>query len=299
MRQCRRAASNRSGANMKAQDLTFGEVYESSGTAIKFCGAQVSSSVRCDSFVNEIADNWDLRATDLRNSYTAFWRRESMRMPSPPVQHPFAARFCGLSAVSNRNHLAGSLSVVMASASHLTWAPIVGLRSVNLAFVADSPCLGFSLLQPSCPGYLLRLNPRARLSPVFCFVGSPCRFVNIRQTCAPVPPTKHSGFNWERGRLLFGCPRNNGQQKRRTYMYTMNQLTIIGFTGNDAEAHYTQNGTLVVTLQSRLKKHGRIPPASGRANRLAPDYFLRQAGRVHANTAQRLLCDGAGHIAHT
>ena len=27
-------------------------------------------------------------------------------------------------------------------------------------------------------------------------------------------------------------------------MYTMNQLTIIGFTGNDAEAHYTPNGTL-------------------------------------------------------
>jgi len=27
-------------------------------------------------------------------------------------------------------------------------------------------------------------------------------------------------------------------------MYTMNQITIIGFTGNDAEAHFTQNGTL-------------------------------------------------------
>jgi hypothetical protein len=35
-RQCRRAASNKSGANMKAQDLTFGEVYECSGTAIEF-----------------------------------------------------------------------------------------------------------------------------------------------------------------------------------------------------------------------------------------------------------------------
>ena len=75
-----------------------------------------------------------------------------MRMPSPPVQHPFAARFCGLSAVSNRNHLAGSLSVVMASASHLTWAPIVGLRSVNLAFVADSPCLGIPYFSPVVQG---------------------------------------------------------------------------------------------------------------------------------------------------
>ena len=28
----------------------------------------------------------------------------------------------------------------------------------------------------------------------------------------------------------------------------MNQLTIIGFTGQDAELHYTQNGTPVTTL---------------------------------------------------
>ena len=162
--------------------------------------------MRCDSFVNEIADNWDLRATDLRNSYTAFWRRESMRMPSPPVQHPFAARFCGLSAVSNRNHLAGSLSVVMASASHLTWAPIVGLRSVNLAFVADSPCLGFSLLQPGCPGHLLRLNPRARLSPAFCFVGSPGRFLNIRETSSAGPANKALRLRLGAGPLAFRLP---------------------------------------------------------------------------------------------
>ena len=37
-------------------------------------------------------------------------------------------------------------------------------------------------------------------------------------------------------------------------MYTMNQLTIIGFTGNDAEAHYTQNGTLVVTVSVATKE---------------------------------------------
>ena len=37
-------------------------------------------------------------------------------------------------------------------------------------------------------------------------------------------------------------------------MYTMNQLTIIGFTGNDAEAHYTQNGTLVVTISVATKE---------------------------------------------
>lgn len=34
----------------------------------------------------------------------------------------------------------------------------------------------------------------------------------------------------------------------------MNQLTIIGFTGNNAEAHYTPNGTLVVTLPISTKE---------------------------------------------
>jgi single stranded DNA-binding protein len=33
----------------------------------------------------------------------------------------------------------------------------------------------------------------------------------------------------------------------------MNQLTIIGFTGQDAELHYTQNGTPVTTLSVATK----------------------------------------------
>jgi single-strand DNA-binding protein len=37
-------------------------------------------------------------------------------------------------------------------------------------------------------------------------------------------------------------------------MYNLNQLTIIGFTGNDAEMHYTQNGTLVTTLSVATKE---------------------------------------------
>lgn len=37
-------------------------------------------------------------------------------------------------------------------------------------------------------------------------------------------------------------------------MYTMNQLTIIGFTGNDAESHYTPNSTLVTTLSVATKE---------------------------------------------
>jgi len=34
----------------------------------------------------------------------------------------------------------------------------------------------------------------------------------------------------------------------------MNQLTIIGFTGNDAETHYTTGGTLVTTLSIATKE---------------------------------------------
>jgi hypothetical protein len=37
-------------------------------------------------------------------------------------------------------------------------------------------------------------------------------------------------------------------------MYTMNQLTIIGFTGSDADVHYTQNGTLVTTRSVATKE---------------------------------------------
>ena len=39
-----------------------------------------------------------------------------------------------------------------------------------------------------------------------------------------------------------------------SHMYTMNQLTLIGFTGQDAEVHYTQNGTLVTTLSIATKE---------------------------------------------
>jgi single-strand DNA-binding protein len=34
----------------------------------------------------------------------------------------------------------------------------------------------------------------------------------------------------------------------------MNQITLIGFTGADAETHYTTNGTLVVTLSVATKE---------------------------------------------
>jgi single-strand DNA-binding protein len=51
-------------------------------------------------------------------------------------------------------------------------------------------------------------------------------------------------------------PQDIGQQDQfegEQKMY-MNQLTIIGFTGQDADLHYTQNGTPVTTLSVATKE---------------------------------------------
>ena len=37
-------------------------------------------------------------------------------------------------------------------------------------------------------------------------------------------------------------------------MYTLNQLTILSLTGNEADIHYTTNGTLVATLSVATKQ---------------------------------------------
>ena len=66
-------------------------------------------------------------------------------------------------------------------------------------------------------------------------------------------------------------------------MYTMNQLTIIGFTGNDADADYTPNGTLVVTISVATKESlEEMPMATGRAEQIGTGLFLWQAGGVHS-----------------
>jgi len=48
-------------------------------------------------------------------------------------------------------------------------------------------------------------------------------------------------------------------------MYTTNQITIIGFTGNDAEAHFTQNGTLVVTISVATKESWKDADRNGQS----------------------------------
>jgi Single-strand binding protein family len=48
-------------------------------------------------------------------------------------------------------------------------------------------------------------------------------------------------------------------------MYNMSQITIIGFTANDAEAHFTQNGTLVVTISVDAKESWKDADRSGQS----------------------------------
>ena len=37
-------------------------------------------------------------------------------------------------------------------------------------------------------------------------------------------------------------------------MVTLNQITLIGFTGSEAEVHYTQNGTMVAVVSVATKE---------------------------------------------
>src|SRR5215813_10403085 len=85
----------------------------------------------------------------------------------------------------------------------------------------------------------------------FCFAGSP---ENIIRT---VPPTKHSIALGSGGVRLVGAPRHLRQiknQLRGEHTMYLNQLTIIGFTGQDADFHFSSNGTLVTTLSVATKE---------------------------------------------
>ena len=59
--------------------------------------------------------------------------------------------------------------------------------------------------------------------------------------------------------MLSGCPRMKRATEKKNSLYTMNQITIIGFTGSAAEAHYTKNGTLIVTLSVATKEAWKDP----------------------------------------
>jgi hypothetical protein len=52
---------------------------------------------------------------------------------------------------------------------------------------------------------------------------------------------------WERGPLSFSCPRTHGQIRRKNIMY-LNRLTLIGFTGGDAETKTDNNGVKFTVL---------------------------------------------------
>ena len=85
------------------------------------------------------------------------------------------------------------------------------------------------------------MNPRARLSRAFCFVGSHGRFLTPEKPQRRSPQQSTPASIGSGAACFPVAPGANGQQKEENSMYTTNQITIIGFTGSDAEAHYTQN----------------------------------------------------------
>src|SRR4051812_43487783 len=100
---------------------------------------------------------------------------------------------------------------------------------------------------PFCPGNLLRLNPAPRLSASILL----CRFLRqIRRAqraladLAPAPRNKALRLRLGAGTLAVRLPPDEpGEQKRRTQqMFTLKQITLIGFAGSEADVHHTQNG---------------------------------------------------------
>ena len=82
-------------------------------------------------------------------------------------------------------------------------------------------------------------------------------------------------------------------------MFTLNQLTIIGFTGREAETHHTTNGTLVTTLSVATKESWKNASGSvGEPDRMASRRLLLAPGRICPNAGQRLARDGAGIRSH-
>jgi hypothetical protein len=67
-------------------------------------------------------------------------------------------------------------------------------------------------------------------------------------------PNKALHGIWERGRSPLCAPRHLEQNKKGEQKMYMNQLTIIGFIGQDAEFHYTPNSTAITTLSVATKE---------------------------------------------
>jgi single-strand DNA-binding protein len=124
----------------------------------------------------------------------------------------------------------------------------------------DLPCSTFSLLpaKSPCPPLswaLLRLNPRARRFVRSAFSAPPA-FTSPKALGSAGPPNK-ALHELGSGAACFRVPQEprgdkiNFQGEQTMYM---NQLTLIGFTGQDAELHYTQNGVAVITLSVATKE---------------------------------------------
>jgi hypothetical protein len=88
---------------------------------------------------------------------------------------------------------------------------------------------------------------------LFSFVGSPGRFLK-RRNLSTGPTNKALRLRLGAEPLAFRVRPEQQAAERENLHVHIEQLTIIGFTGSDAEAHYTPNGTLVTTLSVATKE---------------------------------------------
>src|SRR5690606_24017437 len=128
------------------------------------------------------------------------------------------------------------------------WSVIQLLLSVCLDVLGSRPFSPNDLLPAILPG-TTSLGPSRPARTCVLLSRHPQQVSSTaEETYAPVPPTMHSGGTWERGRSYPGAPELLRVTEQKEITMYLNQLTIIGFTGNEAEVHYTPSGTLVTTL---------------------------------------------------
>ena len=82
-------------------------------------------------------------------------------------------------------------------------------------------------------------------------------------------------------------------------MYTMNQITIIASPALMPKLTTHRTARWLSRFPSRRRILEGCRRQLAEQNRLAPNCFFREAGRIHVNPDERFVCDGAGHGPHS
>ena len=134
---------------------------------------------------------------------------ESIRASSTSPPQAYKVSFVGLRYAGSRINatiirFARSLVRLYFQSLQRETVPAVACKQ-GIAVILLSRCsyLPSPLVPPACPGHLLRLNPRARLSPPFCFVGTPGSFLTGKRKLSAGSPTNALCLRLGAGPLAF------------------------------------------------------------------------------------------------